>query len=83
MIDARLRDIIQQLSLPHCTSVQGPTVRRIPECYDETNWDGACSFYPDPGGNFAREFERKKDALRFLFKLPEVADINGRNSVAA
>ena len=71
MIDARLRDLIQNLSLPTGTVVQGPTVHRIPKVDDETNWDCSCSFIPDPSGNFAREFENKKNALRTVFKLPE------------
>jgi hypothetical protein len=38
---------------------------------DEANWDGICSFDPDPDGNLTRDFERKKNALRAVFKLPE------------
>ena len=71
MIDARLRDIIETLSLPAGTVVRGPSVHRIQKVGDETNWDGTCSFDPDPDGKLAREFERKKDALRTVFKLPD------------
>ena len=71
MIDARLRDVIQSLSLPTNTVVQGPTVHRIPKVDDETNWDCSCSFTPDPDGTLAREFENRKNALRTVFKLPE------------
>ena len=71
MIDARLRDIISGLSLPIGTGVKGPNVRRIPRDGDETNWDCSCEFIPDPEGNFSREFDRAKNALRTVFKLPE------------
>ena len=71
MIVTRLQDIIRSLSLPIGTLVQGPTVHRIPRVGDETNWDCSCSFIPDPDGNFSREFENRKNALRSVFKLPE------------
>jgi hypothetical protein len=71
MIDARLRDIIQDLSLPTGTAVQGPSVHRIQKVDGEANWDCTCSFNPDPDGQLAREFERKKYALQAVFKLPE------------
>ena len=71
MIDARLRDIIVDLELPAGTVIRGPIVHRVKRIGDETNWDCTCSFNPDLDGSFAREFDRRKDALRIVFKLPE------------
>jgi len=71
MIDARLRDILQTLALPASTVVRWSALKRIPKVDDETNWDCSCSFNPDPEGKFEREFERKKNALRAVFELPE------------
>ena len=81
MIDARLRDVVQSLSLPAGVAVQGPTVQRIPKVDDETNWECRCSFIPDPDGNFAREFERRINALREVFKLPERGEPDARGNV--
>jgi len=74
MIDARLRDIIHTLALPAGTVVRWSALKRIPKADDEANWDCSCSFNPDPEGNFEREFERKKNALRAVFELPESSE---------
>jgi hypothetical protein len=83
MIDGRLRDIIHALSPSTRTVVQGPTVHRVQRRDEETNWDGSCSFSPDPTGHFAREFERRKNVLRALFKLPEPSDLTGHGPISS